>query len=138
VTDTGGRPETRFSADLPVCLDICCQVHKAIQGSNVALLISRNGTDVLCSFDTDSHPGYLEHRAPGIYRYKVLFPAYLLKAGHYSVHLDTGIINRGPIDKHRDVVSFRIEDIGEDTSFKGYAEHRPGVIRVPVLWEKAD
>jgi lipopolysaccharide transport system ATP-binding protein len=138
VTDSTGQPETTFCADFPVCLDVCYQVHKIIQGSNLALLISRNGTDVLCSFDTDSHPGHLERRVPGIYRYKVLLPAHLLKAGLYSVHVDTGIINRGPIDKHRDAVSFRIEDLAEDVYIKGYAEHRPGVIRVPVLWEKAE
>ena len=135
VTDQTGRPVTRFGTGIPVCLDVCYQVHKIIRGSNVALLISRNGTDVFCSFDTDSHPDRLEQRVPGTYRYSVVLPANLLKAGPYSVHLDTGIINRGPVDKHRDVVSFRIEELSEDTTYKGYAEHRPGVIRVPVLWE---
>ncbi len=135
LTDQAGHPETRFGAGIPVCLDVCYQVHKIIKGSNVALLISRNGTDVFCSFDTDTHPDQLEQRVPGTYRYRVVLPAHLLKAGFYSVHLDTGIINRGAVDRHRDVVSFRIEDVNEDTSSKGYAEHRPGAIRVPVLWE---
>ena len=103
--------------------------------ARLSIVVSRNGTELLGTFDTDTNPALLTQRSPGIYRYQVHLPTQYLKAGAYSVQVNTGIINRGPIETHRDAATFSIEEITEDTSFKGYSEHRAGVLRIPVLWE---
>lgn len=138
VSDESGQPVSTFSVGSTVYLHIQYHVHRAIVGGNLAIVVSRNGTEILGSFDTDMNTDYLDHRAPGVYKYKVHLPTSILKSGLYTVHADTGVINRGTIERHREAVSFRIEDFEEDTSFKGYAEHRAGVIRVPVVWERAN
>jgi lipopolysaccharide transport system ATP-binding protein len=135
VTNDAGQPMSMFDTRSKICLDIQYQVYRPVVGGNLAIVVSRNGTDLLSSFDTDTNPMLLTQRSPGIYRYQVHLPTQYLKAGLYSVHLDTGIINRGAIERHQDAVTFTIEEITEDTSLKGYAEHRAGVLRIPVLWE---
>ena len=135
VTNNADEEVSRFDAGSTVYLNVDYQVHRPVIGGNLAIIVSLNGTDVLGSFDTDTNPNHLERRIPGMYRYRVHLPTRILKAGVYTVHMDTGIINRGVIEKHRDVVSFTIEDVTEDTSFKGYAKHRAGMLRIPVLWE---
>lgn len=135
VTDDAEQPMSRFDAGAKIFLDIQYQVHRSIVGGNLAIIVSRNGTEVLGSFDTDTNPNHLAKRITGIYGYKVHLPTHMLKAGLYAVHIDTGVINRGVIERHPDVVSFEIEESTEDTSFKGYARHRAGVLRLPVLWE---
>ena len=134
-TDDAGQPMAKFNAGEKVYLDIHYQVHRSISGANLAIIVSRNGTDILGSFDTDTNPNHLSERIPGIYRYRVHLPTHILKAGVYTVHMDTGVINRGVIDRHRDVIAFSIEELTEDTSFKGYAKQRAGVLRIPVVWE---
>jgi lipopolysaccharide transport system ATP-binding protein len=131
-----GELASRFNIGSRIHLEVDYEVHRMLTGSNVSVALTRNGMDIFCSFDTDANPRLLEQRTPGVYRYRVWLPTELLKAGFYSVHIDAGIINRNSIDRHSDVVSFRLEDYGENTAFKAYAEHRPGVLRMPVVWEQ--
>jgi len=135
VTDETGQPVSKLNVGSGIYLDVHYQVHRPVTGANLAIAISRNGMDIFCSFDTDSNPQFLEKRNPGIYQYRVALPTQVLKAGLYSVNVDAGIINRAPIDNHRDAVCFRIEECEENTAFKGYAENRTGVLRLPVVWE---
>jgi lipopolysaccharide transport system ATP-binding protein len=136
VSDEMGCPTPSFKVGERIQVYVTYQVHQTVYGANLALIITYKGTEILCSFDTDVTPEYLNQRVPGIYKCKVSLPVHVLKAGLYTIHIGTGMINKQAFELHKDVVSFVINEISEDTSFKGYAERRTGVLRIPVIWDR--
>jgi len=135
IVDGSGRLRSVFDVAEQVNILIRYRVVHSLRGANLALILSRNGTELFCSFDTDSYPDKLEERLPGVYTYRVKLPQRLLKAGTYSVTLTTGLVNRHTFEIFRDALLFNIDALSEDTSFRGYSERRPGMIIPPVSWD---
>jgi lipopolysaccharide transport system ATP-binding protein len=132
-----GSPRDRFDIDDPIEIHLRYRVTEGLRGSNLAMVVSRNGVEVFCSFDTDSCPERLEYRTAGEHGYRVRLPRRLLKAGRYGVTLGTGLISKEAFEMQRDVVTFQIEELSEDTSSRGYHHDRPGVVIGAVTWSEA-
>jgi lipopolysaccharide transport system ATP-binding protein len=132
--DARGMMRDRFDIADPVHVHIRYRVSHGVRGANLAMVLSRNGTDVLCSFDTDAHPELLEQRPAGTHVYTAELPPRLLKAGLYTVTLSPGLINVQAFETLRDAITFEVEELSEDTSFRGYNDKRPGVLIAPVIW----
>jgi lipopolysaccharide transport system ATP-binding protein len=133
-TDEAGQPRDRFDLDDTVVLHLRYRVTEKLRGTNLALILSRNGNEVFCSFDTDSCPDRLEGREVGDHTYRIALPRRLLKAGMYGVTLAAGSINKEAYEIQRDVLAFHIEELSEDTTSRGYNEGRPGMLIAPVRW----
>ncbi len=110
-------------------------VREAMTGTNLGIVISREGVPVFSSFDIDTNPAAFEHRSAGEYRSRVPLPQRLLKAGLYTVTAGVGHTATGPIDLHVDAVSFELLETSIDTTNLGYARSRPGQVIVPLEWK---
>ena len=110
-------------------------LRQPFRGLNVSLTILREGVALLNSFDTDSEPELHVERPAGEYSTTACLPARLLKAGRYSISADIGLTSIGTLDERRDAIVFEIDDTSEDTTHRGYARHRAGVLIGPVEWK---
>jgi lipopolysaccharide transport system ATP-binding protein len=133
-----GDSQSLFDIKDDICIAMRYRVRSPLQGASPAFWVSRNGVELLCSFESDK--GRLDSFSlvPGDYHVRAVLRGGLLKAGHYSVTVGTGQVGRGPFDTHRDVMSFQVEALSEDTCSKGYDQKRGGVIIAPVIWGNAD
>ena len=115
-------------------VQITYSVHQPCSGINLSLTLSRDGVPLVNSFDIESEPQLFGRREPGNYSVRALLPARFLKAGRYNLSVDAGRTSVGTIDHHPEALSFEVEETCEDTTHKGYARHRPGMVIAPVTW----
>ncbi len=107
--------------------------------SVVLVSVFRNGVELLHAFDTDVYSDRLTKRSVGVYTDKIKLPRRLIKAGNITISVRTGVLNKSTTFQDvNDAISFTIEEIQEDTSFKGYAANRTGVLMVTPTWENTD
>ena len=136
VSPTKGGGELLDIED-PLEVHIGHSVHRDIEGTNLGLILQREGTPVFCSFDLDTQPERFEQRRAGRYVARVALPHRLLKAGRYTITVGVGHTATGPIDLKSDAVGFELLETSADTTLRGYARARPGQIIVPLEWETA-
>ena len=140
VSTRSGTGDLRERFDIAECIRIYIsyRVTEELRGANLLFILSRNGTEIFCTFDTDIYPDVLSRRKPGLYNYVVELPHRLLKAGQYSVTLGAGLVNMQAFEMLRDAIAFEIQELDEDTSYKGYNELRPGMLIAPVEWKREE
>ena len=115
----------------------CCR--KELAASVVLVSVFRNGVELLHVFDTDVHCDRLTRRSIGMYTDEIRLPRRLIKAGNITISVRTGVVNKlTTFQNANDVISFRIEETKEDTSFKGYAANRTGILMVTPTWKNSD
>jgi lipopolysaccharide transport system ATP-binding protein len=137
VTNGAGEPTEIFDISESISIKIDYQVNTQANNTNIALILSRNGVELLCSFDTDAISKNLERRSLGRHSIIAKIPQKLLKAGCYSLSVGTGQINSGTTyEDHKDITTFEILELSEDTSFKGYCQRRNGLIIAPIEWQE--
>jgi hypothetical protein len=132
--DAEGRLSGKFDISEEIQIRIKYTVSQNVRSSNLAFLLSRNGTEIFCTFDTDEMSELLECRPAGSYEYRLLIPQRILKAGLYTVTLACGYVNKQTLQTYRDAIAFRVEETSEDTSERGYKEGRPGMLISPARW----
>ena len=132
--DKLNNEKATFQTGETVKVYIGYEAKKPLSGVNFAISLTRNGTDILTSFDTDCSPHYHVYDV-GFYEYHISLPTEILKAGRYTVSISIGI-NRQVIENLKDIINFSLLEISENTSFKGYSEQRPGILRLPLSWER--
>ena len=131
-----GDSQSLFDIKDDICIAMRYRVRSPLQGASPALWVNRNGMELLCSFESDRGRVDSFSLSPGDYHVRAVLQGGLLKAGHYSITVGSGQVGRGPFDLHKDVMSFQVEALSEDTSSKGYDQRRGGVIIAPVIWER--
>ena len=109
-------------------------LRERMSGVNLAMMVLREGAPVLTSFDIDMEELLFVSREAGCYRARIQIPAHILKAGGYTVLVDLGRPGVGVIDQKPEALVFDIGDAGEDTTHKGYAASRLGVLAIPLPW----
>lgn len=115
----------------------CCR--KELVASVVLVSLFRNGVELLHVFDTDVHCDRLTRRPVGVYTDEIRLPIRLIKAGSITISVTTALLNKSTTFQNADdVISFRIEETKEDTSFKGYAANRRGILMVTPTWKNTD
>ncbi|MFA6362445.1 polysaccharide ABC transporter ATP-binding protein [Methanoregula sp.] len=136
VINNEGEPTEFFDISDTVTIKIVYQVNTPTIGTNIMLSLSRNGIELACSFDTDYILQNLDKRSPGIHTIIAKIPRKILKAGYYTVSVGTGKINVSAFEEFSDIAQFEIQELSEDTSFKGYSQNRNGMIICPIFWEE--
>jgi lipopolysaccharide transport system ATP-binding protein len=126
--------EKPFSIADPLTVSIDYRVTQLCSGINLALTISREGIPLINSFDIEAEPTLFERREAGSYSVTATVPARLLKAGRYSLSVDAGRTSIGSLDHKPDALAFEVDDSCEDTTHKGYARYRQGLVIAPVVW----
>jgi len=109
-------------------------LHEQMSGVNVALIISREGIPVFTSFDIDVETHLFTSRLAGHYRARIWLPTHLLKAGMYTATIALGRSGVGLVDLKNDALIFDIGEMSEDTTHKGYAADRSGMLALALPW----
>lgn len=134
--DACGQICSRFDVNDPIDLIIKHRCHEPLTGSVVLVSIYHNAVELIHSFDADSFLQRLDRREIGEYVDCIHLPAGLFKAGVLTVSIRTAIVNKNTtFQDHADVIRVELDDLREDTSFKGYAVNRAGLLRVSPKWE---
>lgn len=136
--DEGGRRQTsavdQFS---PLSLWVRYVVRKPLVGCNLCLWLAARGMKLFVSFDADEDPELLERRTPGLYEATIPLPMDILKAGRYTIGLDSGIANdaasRAEHQQFENLMTFEVRETFS-TSLKGYAPQRAGAIALRLKW----
>jgi lipopolysaccharide transport system ATP-binding protein len=117
-------------------IHVIYRVRQILHGTNVGIMLHREGVPLLASFDVDESPEYHRNREPGLYHARIELPSPLLKAGRYVVGVDAGHTGRGQrLDAHPEALSFEIEELSVDVTHKSYAQKRPGALALPLEWD---
>jgi lipopolysaccharide transport system ATP-binding protein len=125
--------KNQFDVFEQVVIEVEYEIKKEMTGIVIIALLSRQGTDLLYSYDTDNDAELLQQRATGYYRARINLPC-PLKAGGYTIDIGTGVANQRRIDYINDALGFEIEELSFDPGFKGYSQKQPGVMAAQLEW----
>ncbi|NUR76292.1 MAG: ABC transporter ATP-binding protein [Thermoleophilia bacterium] len=119
-TSAEGRPQSRFTSDEAVVLEVDFEVVQRLDGARVwAWLYSADGTWLCGATDSEANPSAPATREAGAYRTRFAFPAHVLNEGAYQfralISTQRGMRNW---DYHDDRSSgfFELEDTTDYTS----------------------
>ena len=106
-----------------------------MQDSLIIFTVSRDGTHLFSSHDSDLHPEVLSERAAGEYSTRVALPRACFP-GNYQVSLSAAI---GPLgaqhhEGHYDVLNFEVNDEGLDP-FLSYTRSRGTMVITELEWK---
>ena len=107
-----------------------------MRNANVAVAISRAGTEIWRSFDCDECPNLLLDRPAGKRRAKIELPLHLLKPGLYSLAASIGVEGTGPLDRQLNSgIEFAIVAVDRDLGHSSLSPTRPGFLAVSARWD---
>ena len=135
--DRGQRQTSAIDQFSPLNLSIRYIVREPLIGCNLCVWLNYRGTRLFLSFDTDEDSDLFKRRNPGQYEAIVPLPVEILKAGSYTIGLDSGITNnhasRADHQQFLNLLTFEVRE-SFDTSLKGYAPHRGGTVALRLKW----
>jgi lipopolysaccharide transport system ATP-binding protein len=131
-----GVPTVLFNVDNQIFLQIDYVVRTTLHHSMILFTVSRDGTYIFSSHDTDLEREFLEERSPGEYSALVGLPAKFLTAGAYNLSFAAVV---GPSGEHHhtgyyDVLTFEIDDEGLDP-FLSYTQNRGTLVVAELEWK---
>ncbi|MBU4455198.1 ABC transporter ATP-binding protein [Patescibacteria group bacterium] len=129
----GGENSLNFDIADEIEVTIKYKVREDIKGTNLAMHIDRDGSQIFWTLDIDSNSDLLEMRKAGEYMATVVIPKRLLRMGVYSVTVDAGFFGIEVIVKHDDCLFLEIENKFENLT-KNSASIG-GMIMVPINWK---
>ncbi len=108
------------------------RVRDSLHMLQLALVVSKDGTDVVQMFDTDDEEIPVD-KEPGVYETVCRLPGKFLKAGDYSIRATLGIPEQ-LIQDTGPVIGFEIQEHSINTQHKSYKKERGGLIISPARW----
>jgi lipopolysaccharide transport system ATP-binding protein len=126
--------EELFDINDQIEIHVEYMLYEIMSGVNLGLVIAREGMPVFTSFDIDIETHLFVSREAGRYRARIQIPPHLLKAGMYTALIALGRSGIGVVDQKIDALIFDISDTSEDTTHKGYAASRAGVLALSLPW----
>jgi hypothetical protein len=134
--DDRGQPCAYCDVNTPIDLVVVHRCRRPLVGAVVLVSVCHNGVELLHCFDTDALPQRLARRESGEYVDQIRMPTGLFKSGSLTVSIRTAVLNKNTVFQNEvDVIRVHLDDLAEDTSFKGYASNRSGLLRVSPRWE---
>jgi len=130
-----GELAVSFNMGNKIFLQIDYVVRNPLRNSMIIFTVSRDGTYIFSSHDTDLRRELLEERLPGEYSTLVAVPAQLLTGGSYNLSFAAVV---GPYGEYHhtgyyDVLSFEIKDEVVDT-FLSYSRGRGTLVIAELEW----
>jgi len=133
--DAHGNHASRVSLGEDAILVVIFVIEQALRNVSMAVLLSRNGANLMYSHDNDLSPELMdEPRESGEYVARIKLPLSSMKEGNYSVEVHIGV---GPINMTLPevAIAFEVENFEVNTNDKGYRVDRPGHLYWPLSWE---
>ncbi len=109
-----GEVGARIGMGEPAALEIEYVIEHPQRDMIIAIVLYRNGTPVVASFDTDMQEELLERREPGSYRAHLDLPLALFKEGNYTIELQIRADKQWQSDPA--ALSFEICNYREDSN----------------------
>lgn len=136
IVDVNGNRTNIFDISDTIKIIIKHRCLKELIGAVVAVFIYNNGNELIHTFDSDVFSDRLIKRQPGVYVDEIELPKKFFKAGIVSISIATAYINKSTtIEYNESILSISIEELFEDTSFKGYAAIRSGLLSTTPEWK---
>jgi lipopolysaccharide transport system ATP-binding protein len=132
VTDGRGNIVATLDIADEVVINLTYRLRAPFQDLNINTVLSRNMTEIVCSYDTDGLDG-LVSREPGLYRTQYRLPGMFLKAGSYSLRIDAGTPYK-LLTEIEAALTFDVEELSQNTHHKGYRKERAGHVISPGRW----
>lgn len=110
------------------------EINTRVTGAVIATLLSKEGTSILYSYDTDTDKKLEDSRKPGNYRSKIKLPTALLKEGTYQVAVLIGY-GKDNLTNPNASISFNIINTKIDLTHKSFKTERPGLLYKEINWE---
>jgi lipopolysaccharide transport system ATP-binding protein len=138
VIDEAGTPNRVYGLNDAPAIEIDYHIKEPLESVSVMVAVSRDGTYVFQTHDTDLDASLLKAREPGFFRARIPLPRRFLTAGIYSISVKVAIGNygEGGEDHVIDAVSFVLSetDQGPEIEFKGWAKARGNFVIVEPKW----
>jgi lipopolysaccharide transport system ATP-binding protein len=132
IEDGNGAPATALDLTDDIEIVVRYSVAERLHTFQLVVSLSRNAVRLIHTFDTDALTE-LPVRDPGVYEARYRIPAMTMKAGLYTVDVDTGTAERH-MQALESAASFEIEERTVNAHAKGYRRDRPGHIIGPGTW----
>lgn len=132
--DSSGNTTSSISMGEDATLEIQYKVTEPLTEVTMAMLLTRLGSPLLYSYDTDLEDPCLGKRVPGTYVARVQVPMSRFKEGQYSIEAKIGV-GRNNLTDEGAVMAFEICNYAIDATHKSYRFERPGHLYWPLLWD---
>ena len=132
VHNAQGEQSSGFDLPDEIQIVIRYRVTERVHGLQLVVGLARNAVRLIHTFDTDALSS-IPSRDPGLYEARYCIPGMTLKAGLYTVDVDSGTPER-MLQYLESIASFEIEERSVNAYAKGYRRDRPGHIIGPGKW----
>ena len=132
--DQDGSASSAISIGDDAVLEIRYVVREPLNGVSMAMLLSRQGTPLLYSYDNDLPTSAGGMREPGTYVAHITLPLSRFKEGQYFVEAKIGVGQTNMTDDNA-VLSFDICNYSIDATHKSFRADRPGHLYWPLAWD---
>lgn len=117
-----------------VVIELTYHVTEPLANVSMAMLLSRQGSALLYSYDTDQiQIDEYAKRLPGDYRATINLPTSKFKEGLYTLEIKIGVGQSNMTDD-RATLSFEISNYTINTAHKSFRSDRPGHLYWPLSW----
>jgi lipopolysaccharide transport system ATP-binding protein len=115
--------------------EISYSVEETLSNVTMAMLISRNGTPLLYSYDHDMGCTQSDMiRSKGEYVSRIKIPTALFKEGQFSIHAAIGVGQSNMTDENASM-AFEIFNHSINSEHKSFRADRQGHLYMPLEWE---
>jgi lipopolysaccharide transport system ATP-binding protein len=131
--NSAGEINSAFELIDSIAIQIEYQAKCALNELQIAITLAKDGIELIQAFDSDDTPDIMPTEA-GRYRAVYQIPPRLLKEGHYSVRITTGL----PAELFEDLTGFTFEVVNHKVSTlkKSFRSDRAGVLISPGTWQR--
>lgn len=131
--NSAGQISSSFELIDSIAIQIEYHTKSALNELQIAITLARDGVEVIHAYDTDDEDD-IPPTEPGVYRALYQLPPRLLKEGHYSVRITTGL----PAELFEDLTGFNFEVVNHKVSTlkKSFRSDRAGVLISPGVWQR--
>jgi lipopolysaccharide transport system ATP-binding protein len=134
LTNEHGEPVSEIEMGSHAILVVDYVVNRDLRGLVLALLLTKDGTPLLYSYDCDLAEDLRVFRAMGSYRTRVRLPTAMLKEGVYSVALLMGYGQDNITDPNASI-TFTVVNTTRDLTHRSYKAERLGFLFHELAWD---
>ena len=131
--DTAGHSSATIPMGQDANLEIHYRVREPLTNVTMAMLMTRHGSPLLYSYDTDQSDHSAGRREIGDYVARLTLPLSRFKEGQYAIEAKIGVGQTNMTDDNA-VFVFEVCNHAIDTTHKSFRSDRPGHIYWPLQW----
>lgn len=132
--DTGGNTTSTIPMGEEAELEIRYRVTEPLKNVVMAMLLTRHGSPLLYSYDSDITDDDDGRRDVGEYSARLTLPLSKFKEGQYSIEAKIGVGQTNMTDDNA-VLVFEVCNYSIDTTHKSFRTDRPGHLFWPIAWK---